>query len=515
MRLSTRLSAFFLGALAVVLVGFSAALFASAWYYLHRQVEDRLNAALAVLAAAAEIKPGSVEWEPHERELPLGRDAGADRLRWMVFDDRGHRVDRSGNLGDDEFTPVWSPRPGTAGLPTRLSDRRGEPWRIGQRRVVAPARTAADPLDPDDRPARAFPAIVLTVAAPVGPAEATLAALGWSLAGLSLAVWLLAAALGRGLVRRALAPLGRMVESARSLDAADPGWSLPEAGTGDELDELGRAFNDLLGRLHVAFERQRRFSGDASHQLRTPLTALVGQIDVALRRERSSEEYRRVLGLVRGQAGNLARIVEALLFLGRAEAEAGLPDAEALDLTAWAASHVADHPLAGSIRAELPEGPDRPTVRAHAALLGQLLDNLLDNAAKYGEPGAPIVVRLVDEGEAAALSVEDRGPGIDPADLPQVFEPFFRSERARRLGRPGVGLGLAIAKRIAAALGGTIDVASMPGHGCRFTITLPKTGGSTPISDKESGPPPDHPSPCPLPHGEMAPGVPSPVAWEG
>ncbi len=503
MRLSTRLSAFFLGALAVVLAGFSMALFASAWSYLHRQVDERLDAALAVLAAAAEIHPDGVEWEPDQRDLPLGRGAGPDRLRWIVSDESGRRVDRSRNLDDAEMGRDWEFRPGDPSPPKQVADRLGRTWRVGQRRLSPSAGPGAGP---GRSAARRHPgwssALVLTVAAPVGPTERTLAALGWSLAGLSLVVWLIAAALGRGLVRRALAPLGRMVDSARTLDASDPGWSLPEAGTGDELDELSRAFNDLLARLRVAFERQRRFSGDASHQLRTPLTALVGQIDVALRRDRPPEEYRRVLGLVRGQAGNLARIVEALLFLGRADAEAGLPDSEPLDLTAWAAGHVAEHPSVASIRLDLPEGGGPLTVRAHAALLGQLVDNLLDNAAKYGDPGAPVVVRLVDDGGTASLSVEDRGPGIDPADLPRVFEPFFRSERARRLGRPGVGLGLAVAKRIAAALGGTIEVESTAGRGCRFTVSLPKAVGATPLPDvlEQSQPPATHVLP-PVPAG--------------
>ncbi len=447
MRLSTRLSAFFLGALAIVLAGFSATLYASARSYLHRQVDERIDGALAVLAAAAEIHPDAVEWEPDERDLPLGRDAGPDRLRWAVSDDSGHRVDRSRNLDVTEMPAGWESRP------SQVTDRLGRTWRIGRRRLLPSAAPAPGRPAGRLRP-RWSTSLDLTVAAPVGPTERTLAALGWSLAGLSLVVWLIAAALGRGLVRRALSPLGRMVDSARTLDAADPGWSLPEAGTGDESStKLGRAFNDLLARLRVAFERQRRVSGDASHPLRTPLTALVGQIDVALRRERSPEEYRRVLGLVRGQAGNLARIVEALLFLGRADAEAGLPDTETLDLTAWVAGHIADHPSGAEIRLDLPEGGRPLKVRAHAALLGQLVDNLLGNAAKYGDLGAPVVVRLVDDGAVAALSVEDRGPGIDPADLPRIFEPFFRAERARRLGRPGVGLGLAVAKRIAAAAG--------------------------------------------------------------
>ncbi len=505
MRLSTRLSAFFLAALAAVLVGFSVALYVSAHHYLYRQVDERVAAGLAVLAAAAEIHPDGVEWEPDQRELPPGLDAGPVPLLWLVTDETGHRVDRSPYL--DESGPALDATPPSR----RLVDGRGRAWRIGQLRVGPGARTA---WQARERPERPWPrTLILTVAAPVGPVDAMLAPLGWSLAGLSLAVWLAAAALGRGLVRRALAPLGQMVESARTIDAADPGWTIPQAGTGDELDELARAFNDLLGRLRVAYERQRRFSGDASHQLRTPLTALVGQIDVALRRDRPPEEYRRVLGLVRGQAGNLARIVEALLFLGRADAEAGLPDAETLDLAAWVAAHVAEHVHAGSIQLDLTDGP--LTVLAHPALLGELVDNLLDNAAKYGDPGAPIVVRLRDRGESAALSVEDRGPGIDPADLPRVFEPFFRSAHARRLGRPGVGLGLAVVRRVATALGGTIGVESEPGRGCRFTLTLPKARGATPISEVELVSPPDHPPPYPPPQGGRVSEVPSPLAGEG
>src|SRR5205823_3481660 len=115
---------------------------------------------------------------------------------------------------------------------------------------------------------------------------------------------------------------------------------LPVATAGDELTELGTAFNDLLARLQTSFAQQRQFTGDASHQLRTPLTAVLGQIEVALRRDRSAEEYRQVLATVHGQAGQLRRIVESLLFLARADAESRLPDLEILEASAWLAEHV-------------------------------------------------------------------------------------------------------------------------------------------------------------------------------
>ena len=463
MKLTTRLSAFFLVALAVVLVGFSTALYVSAAIYLHRQVDDRLKSALAVLAAATEIHPEGVEWEPSERELTLGQSDGPDRLRWIVLDGRGARVDRSPNLDDAILTPEWTPRSGSPILPERLRDRQGQPWKTAQRRLGS-GQTVGDH-------GQHHPTLILTVAAPLGPVNRTLTTLGLFLVGVSLSAWFVAALLGRRLVRRALAPLTRMVESARELDATDSGWSIPTAGTGDELDELGRAFNDLLGRLRVAFERQRRFSGDASHQLRTPLTALIGQIEVALRRERPPDEYRRVLGLLRGQAGGLVRIVESLLFLARADADAGLPDSAPLDLALWLSEHLDGHPLADSITF----GATGPAwIRAHPALLGQMLDNLLENAAKYGPPGGPILITLAIEPESVRLSVEDSGPGIDPADLPRIFEPFFRSDQARRDGRQGVGLGLSVVQRIATAFDGSIAVESEAGRGCRFLVRLPR-----------------------------------------
>ena len=267
----------------------------------------------------------------------------------------------------------------------------------------------------------------------------------------------------------------RMAGVARAMSPADPHQRLPDPCTDDELADLQRAFNDLLCRLHEALERQRRFTGDASHQLRTPLTAMLGQVEVALRRDRPPEEYRDVLARVRAQAGHLHRIVEALLFLARADAEGCLDACEVADLRealAAASARWSGHPRAGDLRTE--PGPDGPCLaRVQPLLLGQLLDNLIDNAFKYSEPGRAVVLRLRREGNAVALDVEDGGRGIAGDEMVHVFEPFYRSPASRRLGLPGVGLGLAMVQRIAAALGGTVAVKSSEGVGSRFTLWLP------------------------------------------
>jgi two-component system, OmpR family, sensor kinase len=482
MSLTGRFSALFLSVLALVLAGFSTALYGSARVYLDRQLRDRLSSALAILAAAAEIHPDGVEWEPRERVLPLGQDSGPERLRWMVFDDQGRRIDHSRNLVDVDFPDAWTPHTSRVELPARLVDRQGRVWRVSQRRIrpeaasASDSRTAADRQEWTDAHASEVlhPSLVLTAWAPLGPIEATLAALGGFLVALSGGTWLVTALLCRRLSRRALKPLTRMVASARGLDAGDAGWCLDEAGTGDELDELGHAFNELLSRLHVAYERQRRFSGDASHQLRTPLTVLIGQIEVALRQERSGEEYRRILSSALGRAVQLGRIVEALMFLARAEADAPLPECEPMDLDRWVAEHVSGRSAADPATEviHLALHGDGGRARAHPPLLGQLLDNLLDNARKHGRPGTPIRVETCREGDTVVLAVEDTGPGIPPEDIPHLFEPFYRSAQARRRGTSGVGLGLAVAHRIAAAFGGTLNVRSEPGKGARFEVRL-------------------------------------------
>jgi signal transduction histidine kinase len=483
MKLATRLSAFFLIALALVLTGFSGTLYLLARNFLVRQLDERLLNAVDTLEASVDIEPGGLEWEPADRQITLGVDQGPTAVRWVVRDGRGELVDRSANVNTSRFPSAWQP----ASWPSHPTDATafgvGAGWRLAGRRLRLDDLLRQGRGHPDDEPGYEvqYPSLELVVGLEPAPVEATLSWLALTLAILSAGVWLTAAATGRWLCVRALTPVNRMAMAATAMTAADLGKRLPVPGTGDELDDLGRAFNDLLDRLNGAFvrlneayDRQRRFAGDASHQLRNPVAALLGQTQVALRRDRSADEYKRFLDRVHSEGTRLRQIIESLLLL--AQPELAQPEDQIIDLRDWVPDHLErwrSHTRASDMRAEIRDEVVL-CVRASPTLLAQLVDNLLENACKYSEPGTPIVVSAWLENGSAVLGVEDRGFGLEAEDLSHVFEPFFRGEQARRDVHAGVGLGLAVAQRIATAFGGTLEVRSRHEAGAFFMLHLPE-----------------------------------------
>jgi signal transduction histidine kinase len=468
MTLVTRVSVAFLVALALALGGFSACLYLLAGLRLRLSLDQELEATLD--------------------HFPDRHEAESGRVIWGIYDEAGRRIESAPGAGRPMVLDGRDLGPIAIDVATTIEGPDGLRWRVLARRIGGgrplhgppdggggghrPERPARDGRK-GTAPARDRPSRVLAAWASLEPVEAEIRSLAAVLPLISLGLWALAAAIGRHFARRALAPLTLMSESARTMPFDD--CRLPSPGTRDELEDFARSFNGLLDRLNVALERQTQFTGQASHQLRTPLAALIAAIEVARRRTRTIEEHERVLDQIHHDAVRLWRVVEALLFLARAEAEAGLPDLECLDLGAWAADHLlawAGHERADDMRFEESDG-DPLWTRAHRPLLGQLLDNLLENACKYSESGTPIIVRAWCEPAAVALAVEDCGCGIPAEDLPRVFEPFYRAESARQLGRAGVGLGLAVARRIAATHGGAICADSEPGRGSRFVVRMP------------------------------------------
>jgi HAMP domain-containing protein len=317
LTLTTRLSLFFLTTLALVLVGFSVTVYLLAGTYLHGQSDERLDAALNTLVAAIDVGPDGLEWEPTQRRLNLGPAAFGDQVLWLIGDDQERIVDRSKQDIAEDFLAEAAERLRQSERSTKRLDWQGERWQFRQRWIQAPSqkpakRASTEPNQHDD--GKRYPALSITAGVPLGPVQATLRLLAATLAGLSVAIWLAAMLAGRVVCRRALLPVTRMAETAREMDANNLEQRLPALATKDELEDLSRAFNSLLDRLRDSFERQQRFTGDASHQLRTPLAAILGQIEVALRRERSPEEYQRVLATVQRKAEHLRRITDALLF---------------------------------------------------------------------------------------------------------------------------------------------------------------------------------------------------------
>ena len=283
------------------------------------------------------------------------------------------------------------------------------------------------------------------------------------LAGLVALLW----TVGSRVVR----PLEAMTASTRRLspDRLDERVPIP-ADADRETAELGHALNDALDRLERAFEEVRRFTADAAHELQTPLTVLLGHIDVALRRERAPEAYRETLHVLREEADELIRTVRGLLSLARLEsAPRALEPVDVARIAHEEAEAARPHAEAKGLALTV-DADAGARVRGHPALLRDAARNLLDNAVKYTESGA-VRVRVQRRDGHVTLVVEDTGPGIAAEHLPHVTGRFWRADAVQHL--PGSGLGLSLVEQVAAHHGGRFVLHSEPGAGTRAEIELP------------------------------------------
>jgi two-component system, OmpR family, sensor kinase len=277
------------------------------------------------------------------------------------------------------------------------------------------------------------------------------------------------------LARRALGPVDRMAVTARRISMENLTERLADPGAGDEVSRLAQTLNEMLGRLQDSFHQVRQFSADASHELQTPLTILKGEIEVALKAPRPPDEYRRILKSALEEVDRLARLVEGLLLLARADAGVLRMDHKPVDL-ARLVEEVFEpcRVLAEARGVHLSLGPvERLSIEGDGERLGRVLLNLLDNAIKYTPAGGRVALSVGREGGWASLRVEDTGIGLSPEEQQKIFERFYRSAEARSSGEGGAGLGLCIARSIVEAHGGRITVQSAPGSGSTFTVVLP------------------------------------------
>jgi signal transduction histidine kinase len=286
---------------------------------------------------------------------------------------------------------------------------------------------------------------------------------------MSVGGWLLAG--------QALRPLRRMVGEVDGITATDLSRRLTQAeGRPDELGHLAQRFNRLLDRLESAFVGQRTFVRDASHELRTPLTALIGELEVALLpAERPTADYRRTLQSTLDAARQLSSLTNGLLQIARASGDPSqVPMTQVRIDELLLQAHEQILRRYPTCRVDLELGEEAvPAVHGNEALLLAAILNVLDNACKYsGGATEPVLASLLAEGPGQLrLLVHDHGPGLSPADLEQVFVPFFRAATVRAL--PGHGIGLPLTAQIMALHGGVVRVASELGRGTEVRLEWP------------------------------------------
>ncbi len=294
------------------------------------------------------------------------------------------------------------------------------------------------------------------------------------------------------LVAGLLRPLRRMAGTSRAIAAGDLSRRVPVPRGGDELTDLAQAFNEMVSKLEAAFATQRRFVADASHELRSPLAALGGGIEMLLLGADQADPAARarLLRLMESETARMSRLVDDLLTLTRFDANPlGTLHRAPVDLSALAADVVEETRLLAPDRTVLLDNPvDMAiTVEGDADRLRQALLNLCANARAYTRPGGAITVGVRLVGRDAALTVADTGEGIPSEDLPRVWDRFYRADpaRARHTGQGGLGLGLAIVHAIVKAHGGTTVIRSTPGEGTTVILTLPGAtthGRSAPVA---------------------------------
>jgi heavy metal sensor kinase len=323
-----------------------------------------------------------------------------------------------------------------------------------------------------------------------GPGRTYLLQVGASLAAmdsalrrfLQLLLWgvpaglLVAILAGRWMATVALGPLLRFASAARAIDVTNLRQRLPVRGVHDELDDVAHAFNETLGRVEDAVGEMRQFSTALAHELRTPIAALRGEIELAAMKPDAGEAYRRTAASQLEELDRLKRLIDQLLTLARAESGQIPLVRERVDLGALAVSVVEQVEAVAQangldLRCDV---AGEVLIEGDPEWLERLLLNLLDNAFKFTPRGGAIVVRVSADDRGACLEVSDTGIGMPPDVRSHVFERFYRADPARSSSARGAGLGLSLVKWIVDRHGGIVEARSEPGGGSTFSVHIKK-----------------------------------------
>ena len=463
----TRLTLWYTGVLALVLILFSAGIY----YLLAGKLNRRLDAEvqttnegiarlLAYELAEGETEAQSVQSALTEHYFP--NQAAA------IFNDQGRLLAEKPlpNNHRAELPASFSPSTATIQILTIQQDANGEDdgVRLGIQRLTIPQESksyvivVSQPLDLLSEELEILGNILLA-AIPIALALASLG--GWFLA------------------KKSLTPVVIMSESARRIGAENLDLRLPIANPRDELGRLAATFNELLERLQSSFTQQRQFMADASHELRTPLSVMRTAAEVTLEQpQRDESEYREALTMIDRQTDRLTRIVEDMFTLARADAgkrELSKHDFYLDELLAETASAAAVLAKRKGVIVECTSGKET-LYRGDEDLLRQMILNLLDNAIKFTSAGGRVHLQLSQNNSKHLITISDTGPGIPAEAQPYIFERFYRADHARsrsdQVNGSGAGLGLSIARWIAEAHDGSLTLQQSDHTGSVFVASL-------------------------------------------
>jgi heavy metal sensor kinase len=272
-------------------------------------------------------------------------------------------------------------------------------------------------------------------------------------------------------------PLESVTSAAQRITARNLTEKLPDPAVDDEIGRLVNVFNEMLSRLDAAFMAQRRFSSRVAHELRTPLTILKGETQVTLNRRRSTEEYEAQLVSILEEVAKMERTIDDLLLFARYEAGETQIPFRPVHLDPVVADAAKDlRPLAERrrINFEIDVSEDAVVLGDEQAL-SRLVCKLIENALHYTPENGRVLVRVVTDPDRTVLSVRDTGVGIAAADVPHIFERFYRSDRSRNMHSNGTGLGLSFVHVIARLHKAEISVDSRPNEGTEFAVTFPRS----------------------------------------
>jgi two-component system OmpR family sensor kinase len=317
---------------------------------------------------------------------------------------------------------------------------------------------------------------VLQVAAPLTGRNAMLRQLALMLLAITLVTGAASFVGGWWLAERAVRPVHDIIDHAEAVRAGTLGAHIEVQPDSREYERLVAVLNSMLTRLAGSFEAQRRFTADASHELRSPLTALRGELELALRRDRDADEYRRVIASGLQEVDRLTLLAQDLLTLARSDAGVMQPRLAATDAGERVAAVAARlRPAAVRKGVQLEVSGEGGELLADQGLLDQLLWNLLDNAVKFTSAGGAVRVHVAQEDGWLTIEVADSGPGVAEQDRERIFDRFYRADSARTAPAEGggTGLGLSIVRAITDVHGGQVSVHGRPGGGAAFHVRLP------------------------------------------